>query len=141
MNGVGSWYDNALMESFFATPASYACAAAELQRGRRLACSSTPSIYQTRGRREPISSSISKRATIRDGYTRRRAISARKPSSKPIISGKGMCLNLVSTKVGEAHFISIDEWNQFARSLLVPAVRISEFLGQHSLLDPDPVEE
>ena len=38
-------------------------------------------------------------------------------------------------------FISIDEWNQFARSLLIRPVRISEFIGQHLLLDPDPVEE
>ena len=38
-------------------------------------------------------------------------------------------------------FISIDEWNRFARSLLVRPVRISEFIGQQSLLDPDPVKE
>ena len=38
-------------------------------------------------------------------------------------------------------FISIDEWNQLARSLLIRPVRISEFIGQHSLLDPDPTED
>ncbi len=37
--------------------------------------------------------------------------------------------------------ISIDEWNQFARSLSIRPVGISEFLGKHFLLHPDSVEE
>ena len=36
---------------------------------------------------------------------------------------------------------SIDEWNQLARGLLIRSVDISEFFGQQSLLDPDPVKE
>ncbi len=38
-------------------------------------------------------------------------------------------------------FISIDEWNQFARSLHIHPVGVSEFLGKHFLLHPDSVEE
>ena len=39
------------------------------------------------------------------------------------------------------NFISIDERNYFAGSLLVPPVRIAEFLGQQFLLHPDPDQE
>ena len=38
-------------------------------------------------------------------------------------------------------FISIDEWNKFARHLFIRPVGISEFFGQHSLLDLDPDKE
>ncbi len=37
--------------------------------------------------------------------------------------------------------LSIDEWDQFARSFHIRPVGISEFFGQQPLLHPDPVEE
>ncbi len=51
-------------------------------------------------RREPIFSSTSKRAETGVDCTRHWTISARKPLSKPIINGKRLYLDLVSTKVG-----------------------------------------
>jgi len=50
-------------------------------------------------------------------------------------------LHIGTTPVSPFKFISIDEWNQFARSLPIRPVGISEFLAKHFLLHPDPVEE
>ena len=50
-------------------------------------------------------------------------------------------LHIGTTPVSPFMFISIDEWNQFPRSLPIRPEGISELLGKQFLLHPDSVEK
>jgi len=72
-----------------------------------------------------------KAALISSGIDRGRPLSA--------LTNTQSITPLVTTVLSA--LILVDERNQLARSLFVGAVRIAEFSGQHSLFEPNPIED